>query len=119
MVLLNIPFFKTAIISFFGGVIAALTKGVRGLREVVAVIVVALVAGVLISPLAVLLVERFLGAMLEQPVADAVTALMAIASWTVVGHIQRGELPGRLGVWLKQGKHDDSKPWDGKERRKR
>lgn len=97
---LNIPFMKTAIISFLGGVIAALTKGVRGVPQIAAVIVVALVAGVWLSPLAVLFLEQLSETPLEGPVEDSITAVVAISSWGLVSNIEKGKFPGRLGAWI-------------------
>jgi hypothetical protein len=84
------------LISLAGGVAAVAIKGVESIRQALAVVLVALVAGIWISPLAIMLAARILGGPIDEAVADSITAIVAISSWNLLEALVGNRVLARL-----------------------
>jgi len=95
----------TVLISLLGGVSAALVKGARGVRQVAAIIIVALVAGIWISPLVIYIAEQTMGGEFKEATGNSIVAVISISSWNLLEALAENRVAGRFfkNMWSESG----------------
>jgi len=90
------PLITPLLISLAGGVAAVLVKGARGLGQILAIMLVAVVAGLWISPLVIMLAEHLLGNGFKPGTENSIVAVVAISSWNLLEALSDNHVAARL-----------------------
>ena len=90
------PFITPLLISLAGGVAAVLVKGARGVGQILAIMLVAVVAGLWISPLVIMLAENVLGDGFKPGTEISIVAVVAISSWNLLEALSDNHVITRL-----------------------